>query len=317
MSDWPLLAFDVAAITVLGFGIYFPRYRRQDLLLSYIVLNLGVLTVMVALSDTEVGLGVGFGLFGILSIIRLRSAELEQQEIAYYFAALVLGLVNGVGLDPAWMAPAASVALLAALYFVDHPRVHPRYRNQVMTLDRAFTDETALRHFLEDLLGAVDQPPGRQACRPGERHHRRRRPIPAPEAGRRAFHEADSRRPPRSGMPDDPSGRPDRDARPLRSESTSTNSNASLRSRPESTGSTCSRRTAAPSSCSALHRDVAVLRIDGACTLPLRHHLLRHAEPGLLPRHGPSAATPLQGPHPHLRRRRVRRARGQAQGPSR
>jgi hypothetical protein len=154
MSDWPLLAFDVVAITVLGFGIYFPRYRRQDLLLSYIVLNLGVLAVMVALSDTEVGLGVGFGLFGILSIIRLRSAELEQQEIAYYFAALVLGLVNGVGLDPAWMAPAASLALLAALYLVDHPRVHPRYRNQVMTLDRAFTDETTLRHFLEDLLGA-------------------------------------------------------------------------------------------------------------------------------------------------------------------
>jgi hypothetical protein len=149
-----LLAFDVAAITVLGFGIYFPRYRRQDLLLSYIVLNLGVLAVMVALTDTEVGLGVGFGLFGILSIIRLRSAELEQQEIAYYFAALVLGLVNGVGLDPAWWAPAASLALLAALYLVDHPRVHPRYRNQVMTLDQAFTDEVALRHFLEELLGA-------------------------------------------------------------------------------------------------------------------------------------------------------------------
>lgn len=154
MSHWPLLAFDLAAITILGFGIYFPRYRRQDLLLSYIVLNLGVLAVMVALADTEVGIGVGFGLFGILSIIRLRSAELEQQEIAYYFAALVLGLVNGVGLDPAWLAPTASVALLAALFLVDHPRVHPGYRNQVMTLDRAFTDETALRQFLEELLGA-------------------------------------------------------------------------------------------------------------------------------------------------------------------
>ena len=154
MSDWSLMAFDVAAIAVLGFGIYFPRYRRQDLLLSYIVFNLGVLAVMVALTDTEVGLGIGFGLFGILSIIRLRSSELEQQEIAYYFAALVLGLVNGVGLEPAWLAPAVSIALLAALYFVDHPRVHPRYRNQAMTLDRAFTDETALRHFLEGLLGA-------------------------------------------------------------------------------------------------------------------------------------------------------------------
>lgn len=155
MISWPLLAFDLAAIAVLGFGIYFPRYRRQDLLLSYVVLNLGVLAVMVALSDTAVGIGVGFGLFGILSIVRLRSAELEQQEIAYYFAALVLGMVNGVGLDPAWMAPVISLALLAALFAVDHPRVHPRYRNQVMTLDRAFTSEVALRAFLEELLGAV------------------------------------------------------------------------------------------------------------------------------------------------------------------
>jgi hypothetical protein len=155
MSHWPLLAFDLVAITVLGFGIYFPRYRRQDLLLSYIALNLGVLAVMVALTGTDIGVGVGFGLFGILSIIRLRSAELEQQEIAYYFAALVLGLVNGVDLDSAWLAPASSVALLAALYIVDHPRVYPRYRNQVMTLDRAFTDEAALRQFLEELLSAT------------------------------------------------------------------------------------------------------------------------------------------------------------------
>lgn len=154
MSHWPLLAFDLVAITILGFVIYFPRYRRQDLLLSYIALNLGVLIVMVALTGSEVGIGVGFGLFGILSIIRLRSAELEQQEIAYYFAALVLGLVNGVDIDPVWLAPASSVALLAVLYVVDHPRVHPGYRNQVMTLDRAFTDETALRGFLEDLLAA-------------------------------------------------------------------------------------------------------------------------------------------------------------------
>lgn len=154
MPDWPFLVLDLVAILILGFVIYFPRYRRRDLLFSYIVLNIGVLAVMITLSDTDVGLGVGFGLFGILSIIRLRSSELEQQEIAYYFAALVLGLVNGVGLDPAWVAPAISLGIIAALYVVDHPRIHPGYRNQVMTLDRAFTDESSLRSFLEDLLGA-------------------------------------------------------------------------------------------------------------------------------------------------------------------
>ena len=36
----------------------------------------------------------------------------------------------------------------------DHPRVHPRYRNQVMTLDRAFTREPELLTFLEAVLDA-------------------------------------------------------------------------------------------------------------------------------------------------------------------
>ena len=39
-------------------------------------------------------------LFAVLSIIRLRSAELDQQEVAYYFAAMTLGLLGGLVLDP-------------------------------------------------------------------------------------------------------------------------------------------------------------------------------------------------------------------------
>ena len=41
--------------------------------------------------------GLGLGLFGVLSIIRLRSDELGQHEIAYYFAALAIGLIGGLG----------------------------------------------------------------------------------------------------------------------------------------------------------------------------------------------------------------------------
>lgn len=155
MPSWPSVAADLVAITILSFAIYFPRYRRQDLLLSYIVLNVGVLGVTIALTSAAVGVGVGFGLFGVLSIVRLRSAELEQQEVAYYFAALVLGLLGGIAIEPTWVSPAVSVALLFALYVVDHPRMHPRYRNQVMTLDCAFTNERELMAFLESTLEAT------------------------------------------------------------------------------------------------------------------------------------------------------------------
>lgn len=152
MPRWASVGLDLVAIAILGFAIYFPRYRRKDLLLSYTVLNVGILGITLALVSADVNAGVGFGIFGVLSIIRLRSEELELQEVAYFFASLALGLICGVVITPAWMVPAVCAGLLAVLYVVDHPRLHAQYRNQVITLDQAFTDETVLRRFLEHLL---------------------------------------------------------------------------------------------------------------------------------------------------------------------
>lgn len=154
LPRWAYFAFDLAAISILAFGIYFPRYRRRDLLLSYLAVNVGVMAVTVALTETVIGAGVALGLFGVLSIVRLRSAELAQQEIAYYFAALSLGLLGGVDITPGWLSPALSVAILLVMALADHPLLYGRYRYQVMTLDRAFTDESQLTRFLEQLLGA-------------------------------------------------------------------------------------------------------------------------------------------------------------------
>jgi len=151
---WGFVAFDLAAIPVLALGIYFQRYRRRDLLLSYIAVNVGVMAVTVALTKTVIGAGVALGLFGVLSIVRLRSAELAQQEIAYYFAALSLGLLGGVEITPDWLSPTLMGAILLVMALADHPRLYENYRNQVMTLDRAFTDEAQLTRFLEQLLGA-------------------------------------------------------------------------------------------------------------------------------------------------------------------
>ena len=91
MSALTGFGLDIAAIVVLVFGLYFPRHRRRDLVVSYLGVNIGVLAVAEALTSARVdAAGLGFGLFGVLSIIRLRSAELDQQEVAYYFVAIAL-----------------------------------------------------------------------------------------------------------------------------------------------------------------------------------------------------------------------------------
>jgi hypothetical protein len=154
MSRIISFAFDLVAVAALAFGLYFPRHRRRDMLVAFLGVNVGVLAASAALASASVGAGLGLGLFGVLSIIRLRSTELDQSEVAYYFSALALGLLGGISLTPAWLVPVLMAAVLTALYVGDHPRLLVRYRSQVVTLDRAYTSEPELVGRLEELLHA-------------------------------------------------------------------------------------------------------------------------------------------------------------------
>ena len=118
------LSVDLIAINCV-ISMYFNRHQRRDLLLSYAALNVGVLAVTTMLASAPVGAGLGLGLFGILSIIRLRSDAITQEEIAYYFIALALGLIAGLHPGDLWIAPALSVLLVAVMFVVDNPRTLP------------------------------------------------------------------------------------------------------------------------------------------------------------------------------------------------
>jgi hypothetical protein len=145
------VTMDLVAIAVLTFGVYFPRHHRRDLVVAFLGVNIGVLATSIVLGSSSVGAGLGLGLFGVLSIIRLRSDEIAQHELAYYFAALSLGLVSGLGGVTA-VSGGLIALIVAGLYLGDHPGLFRRYRQQTVQLDVAQTDEEALRAHLEVLL---------------------------------------------------------------------------------------------------------------------------------------------------------------------
>ena len=158
LNDLPLtLAYigaDLVALAILVGALYIPRHGRRDLVAAYIGVNVGVLAVTLLLSTSDnVGAGLGLGLFGVLSIIRLRSSSLAQGEVAYFFAALALGLLGGIKTHLIIVAILMAL-LLASLWVGDHPALMRHNRNQVVTLDRAISDENELITELEDLLGA-------------------------------------------------------------------------------------------------------------------------------------------------------------------
>ena len=78
MNSMIMIGIDLLAIAVLTFGVYFPRHHRRDLVVAFLGVNVGVLAVSMVLGSTTVGAGLGLGLFGVLSIIRLRSSEISQ-----------------------------------------------------------------------------------------------------------------------------------------------------------------------------------------------------------------------------------------------
>ena len=158
LHDLPLtLAYigaDLAALAILVGALYIPRHGRRDLVAAYIGVNVGVLAVTLLLSTSDnVGAGLGLGLFGVLSIIRLRSSSLAQGEVAYFFAALALGLLGGIKTHLIIVAILMAL-ILASLWVGDHPALMRRNRNQTVTLDRAISNESELITELENLLGA-------------------------------------------------------------------------------------------------------------------------------------------------------------------
>lgn len=148
-----LVAIDLVAALILAFGIYYPRHRRRDLAVAFVGVNVGVLAVTSVLASAEIAAGLGLGLFGVLSIIRLRSSEISQREVAYYFSALAMGLIGGLATTSLLVPTLLLALILVVMWFVDHPALLPRSRHQMVRLDRAVSDEAELRSELSRRLG--------------------------------------------------------------------------------------------------------------------------------------------------------------------
>jgi hypothetical protein len=148
------LAIDVAAIAALVYGVYLPRHRRMDLAVIYAMFNVGLFLALVVISGGEVSMGVGFGLFAVLSIVRLRSEPFSNRELAYFFVGLVIALVCAIDLGSVGAAALLAALAVVAAWAIDHPRFSRPSRRVVVTLELVFADDDALRRHLEERLNA-------------------------------------------------------------------------------------------------------------------------------------------------------------------
>jgi uncharacterized protein DUF4956 len=148
-------ALDLVSASVLTFAVYYPRHRRRDLIPGYLALNVSLFALAAALgrSGDRGGIALGFGLIGVLSIVGLRSESMQSEEVAYYFTALVLGLISGLPNVSLILAAMLCALPLLVAYVAGHPRLFARTLRALVTVDEAVTEPEAIESFVRERLG--------------------------------------------------------------------------------------------------------------------------------------------------------------------
>src|SRR4051794_41773719 len=77
-------AVDVLALLGLTAGLYARRHSGRELLMVYVCFNIGLFAALTMITTGKFPACVGFGLFGVLSIIRLRCQTFFTAEVGSF-----------------------------------------------------------------------------------------------------------------------------------------------------------------------------------------------------------------------------------------
>lgn len=96
-----LLNFMVALIIVRF--IYYPRTKDKRFVFTFLAFNMIIYFVLSLMVSIQLGIGVGFGLFAIFSVLRYRTDPMPIREMTYLFIILALPVMNSTGmLESSW-----------------------------------------------------------------------------------------------------------------------------------------------------------------------------------------------------------------------
>jgi hypothetical protein len=100
VTDFVLnLAFNLLVAVLVVRGIYYPTTRDKRYSFTFLAFNTIIYLVLVFMSRIELGLGVGFGLFAIFSVLRYRTDPIPIREMTYLFVIAALPVMNSVAMS--------------------------------------------------------------------------------------------------------------------------------------------------------------------------------------------------------------------------
>lgn len=113
------LAINLVVATLIVRFIYYPARQSKNFVFTFLGFSTVIYLVVSFLSVAEVGIGVGFGLFAIFSVLRYRTSPMPAREMTYLFVLIALAVMSAILMQSAdWLLLAAISAVVCAVILV-------------------------------------------------------------------------------------------------------------------------------------------------------------------------------------------------------
>lgn len=86
--------FNFFIVLLLVRFIYYPSTHNKRYVFTFLAFNTVIYFVLAFLTSVEIGVGVGFGLFAIFTILRYRTDPIPVREMTYLFVIVALPVIN-------------------------------------------------------------------------------------------------------------------------------------------------------------------------------------------------------------------------------
>ena len=150
------LAVNLVVVALLAFVLFYRRHRNREMAISIAAINITLWALTGALASYTLSLGVGFALFAVISVIRLRSSTAPWISMAYLLVGLGAGMISGLTGFNIWEKIAYTGFMVLVMAIVDSKYFLPMNSGDdektTVTLAGSDLDPATLKTRVEALL---------------------------------------------------------------------------------------------------------------------------------------------------------------------
>ncbi|MCF6199097.1 MAG: DUF4956 domain-containing protein [Hyphomicrobiaceae bacterium] len=141
---------DFTSLYFITYVILYRKFRNTEMFVSCTLFNIFILIIVMSIIRTDFNVAVGFGLFAMLSLIQLRSAQFTKTEMAYLFGCVALAVINGAGIDDLTFVLICNLVIILSIWLIGSWSLE--HSANLMTVDNVRKMSVTLDHIDESAI---------------------------------------------------------------------------------------------------------------------------------------------------------------------